>query len=119
MRPHPISFIQLSTFWIVTAVLVGSLAWVALRSIDQPSPGKRRWLSLIGIALQTAGFVAAGIGFTKPSLPWWAPYSLVSTILVLMLGGTAIALFLSAASTMGKNWSLVARTRADHQLMRT
>lgn len=38
---------------------------------------------------------------------------------MLLLGGTAIALFLSAASTMGKNWSLVARTRTDHLLVRS
>jgi protein-S-isoprenylcysteine O-methyltransferase Ste14 len=119
MRPLAISFIQLSTFWFITALLVASVVWVALRSIDKPERGKRRWLSIMGIALQSAGCVAAGIGFTKPSLPWWAPYSIVSTMLVLMLGGTAIALFLSAASTMGKNWSLVARTRSDHELMRT
>lgn len=116
--PHAVSFLQLDTFLVATAVFVAAVAWIAFRNIDR-SAGTRRLSSTVGIALQSAGCAAAGIGFVKPVLPWWAPYSIVSTGLVVLLGGTAIALFLSAAITMGKNWSLVARTRADHQLVRT
>src|SRR5689334_12980284 len=118
-RTHAISFVQLGTFWVITAILVACVAWVALRSIDQPRAGRKGWLSVIGIALQSAGCVAAAIGFTRPVLPWWAPSSLVSTAMVALLGGTAIALFLASVSEMGRNWSLVARTREDHQLIRT
>jgi protein-S-isoprenylcysteine O-methyltransferase Ste14 len=115
---HPISFVQLSTFWAISAVFLSAILWIALRNVDRPTAKSRRLTSTIGIALQTLGFVAAGIGFTAPSLPWWAPYSLASTILVVLLGITAIILFLSAAVTMGKNWSLIARTRTGHQLVR-
>jgi protein-S-isoprenylcysteine O-methyltransferase Ste14 len=115
---HPISFVQLSTFWAISAVFLAGILWVALQNVDRPTAKSRRLTSTIGIALQTLGFVAAAIGFTAPSLPWWAPYSLASTILVVLLGITAIILFLSAALTLGKNWSLVARTRTDHQLVR-
>jgi len=117
--PHPISFVQLNIFWILTAILVTAVVWVALRNVDRHSRGARRLRSTIGIAFQSLGCAAAGVGFTKPVLPWWAPYSLVSTTLVVLLGVTAIALFLSAAETMGKNWSLVARTRTDHELVRS
>lgn len=37
--------------------------------------------------------------------------------LLLVLG--AVGLFVSSSRTMGKNWSLVARTREDHQLVQT
>ena len=117
--PHPISFVQLNAFWILTALLVTGVLWVGLRNINKPSAKARRLGSTIGIALQALGCAAAGIGFTKPVLPWWAPYSLASTILVILLGGSAILIFLWAAITMGKNWSLVARTRSDHQLIRS
>jgi protein-S-isoprenylcysteine O-methyltransferase Ste14 len=117
--PHPISFLQLDAFGLVTAALVASVAWVALRHVDRAPARSRRLRSTVGIALQSLGCAAAGAGFVKPVLPWWAPYSLASTALMLMLGGSAIALFLSAVSAMGKNWSLVARTRADHELVRT
>lgn len=117
--PHPVSFVQLNAFWILTAIFVTGIVWIALRNIDRPSAKAKRLRSTFGIALQALGCAAAGMGFTKPVLPWWAPYSIASTTLVILLGGSAIVLFLSAAVTMGKNWSLVARTRTDHELIRT
>ena len=117
--PHPISFIQLDAFWVLTATLVTGILWVGFRNINRPSAKARRLGSTIGIALQALGCAAAWIGFTNPVLPWWAPYSLASTTLVVLLGGRAIVIFLSAAITMGKNWSLVARMRSDHQLIRS
>lgn len=118
-KSHPISFVQLDALWVMTALLVAAVAWTALRKVDRPESSSRRLLSSVGIALQAAGFAMAGIGFMKPELPWWAPYSLASTVLVILLGGTAIALFVSAVSAMGKNWSLIARTRSDHELIRS
>jgi protein-S-isoprenylcysteine O-methyltransferase Ste14 len=118
-KPHPISFVQLDTLWAMTALLIAAVAWAALRKVDRPEGSSRRLLSSLGIALQAAGFAIAAIGFMKTGLPWWAPYSLVSTILVILLGGSAIALFVSAVSAMGKNWSLIARTRSDHRLVRS
>ena len=116
---HSVSLLQIDSFLLVTAIFVTAVAWIALRSLDRTAAKQKRLSSTVGIALQSLGCAAAGVGFSKPSLPWWAPYSLVSTMLVVLLGGTAIALFLSATSAMGKNWSLVARTRPDHQLVRT
>ncbi len=117
--PHSISSLQLDTFGAVSALFIVALSWIVIRSVDRPRSKSRRLRSTIGIGLQAIGFAAASIGFAKPELPWWAPYSLVSTVLVILLGGTAVALFLSAAATMGKNWSIIARTRDDHQLIRT
>lgn len=117
--PHPVSFLQLNAFLLATALFVVAVAWVALRNLDRSAAGNRRLSSTIGIALQSFACAAAGIGIVTPTLPWWAPFSIVSTVLVILLGSSAVALFVSAAWTMGKNWSLVARTRADHELIRT
>ena len=117
--PHPISLLQLDTFWVVSALFVIALVAMLVRSIDRSPARQRRLTSTVGVMLQAAGCAAAGIGFAKPSLPWWAPYSLVSTTFVVLLGGAAVALFLWAISTMGRNWSIVARTRGDHELIRT
>ena len=118
IAPQPISFLQLDTFGVISASLVVATAWIAARNLG-PRGGDRRMSSTIGIALQAASWAIACIGFIKPVLPWWGPSSLVSTTLVLLLGGSAVSLFLSAALTMGKNWSLVARTRDNHQLVRS
>jgi len=117
--PASISFLQLDVIGAVTAALVFGVTWTAVRNIDASSARATRLSSTLGIAFQSAGCAAAAVGIVKPVLPWWAPYSLVSTALTTLLGATAIALFLWAVVTMGKNWSLVARTRADHQLVRT
>lgn len=116
---HPISSLQLDTFGAISALFIVALSWIVVRNIDRPRSKSRRLRSAIGVALQAIGFAAAAIGFAKPELPWWAPYSIVSTILVILLGATSVALFLAAAATMGKNWSIIARTRDDHQLVRT
>src|SRR3954452_14710045 len=118
ISPQPISFLQLDTFGVISASLVVATAWVAARNLG-PRGGDRRISSTIGIALQAASWAIACIGFIKPVLPWWGPSSLVSTTLVVLLGGSAVSLFLSTALTMGKNWSLVARTRDNHQLVRS
>jgi protein-S-isoprenylcysteine O-methyltransferase Ste14 len=119
MKPSAVSFLQLDSLVATTAMFVCALAWIALRNADRGAAKSRRLRSTLGIALQSIAFGLAGVGLVKPTLPWWTPFSIVSTILVVLLGGAAIALFLSAASAMGKNWSLVARTRPDHDLVRS
>ena len=116
---HSVSLLQVAVFWSISALLAGAIGWIALRRREVRAAKARRLGSVIGIGFQGVGFAAASFGFVKPVLPWWAPFSIVSTVLVVLLGGTAIILFLSAASTMGENWSIVARTRTDHQLVRT
>lgn len=73
--------------------------------------------SAIGIALQALGFVAvAGPAHTAGGLSmegWASPRTLV----VAACAAGAALLFQWAARTMGRNWSLVARVREDHQLV--
>ena len=118
-RPHPISFLQFGLYWVV--LILGAAALIrAFAGRGGREPGaKRSGLSMLGIALQTIGFAAVGFGPMRFALPWSAPSSLISSALVLLFGGSAVAIFLAATREMGKNWSIVARTRSDHQLVRT
>ncbi|HXR93008.1 MAG TPA: isoprenylcysteine carboxylmethyltransferase family protein [Steroidobacteraceae bacterium] len=52
-------------------------------------------------------------------LPWNASLSLICAIADALFGGGAIAIFVAATRAMGKNWSVVARMRSDHELVRT
>jgi protein-S-isoprenylcysteine O-methyltransferase Ste14 len=117
-RPHPISFLQFGFFWLVVAIGAAALFRAFAGSSDRGASAKRSWVSTAGIALQGVGFGATGFGPIRIALPWWTPSSLISSLLVLLLGGSAIAIFIAATRAMGKNWSVVARTRADHQLVR-
>jgi protein-S-isoprenylcysteine O-methyltransferase Ste14 len=74
---------------------------------------------MVGIGLQMIGFFAAGLGPIRIDLEWTRPWSIASTIAVLVFGGAALATFAAASAAMGKNWSIVARVRSDHELVRS
>lgn len=98
----------------VVAVLAARYA----RGRDTGEAGARHSpLSALGIAVQGMGIAAVGLGRQRVVLdPLGAP-ALADAVAVLLLMGGAVALFVWASRTMGRNWSIVARTRADHQLV--
>jgi len=117
--PQPIGFLQFGAFWIVVIVGAAALFRSFARNREFGDAAKKSGLSNVGIALQALGFAAAGFGPIRFALPWDAPLSLISTFLVALLGGGAVALFIASTRAMGKNWSVVARMRSDHQLVRS
>jgi protein-S-isoprenylcysteine O-methyltransferase Ste14 len=119
LRPHPISFLQFTAFWIIVAVGAVALFRAFAGSRERGEAAKKSRLSSIGIALQAVGFAAAGFGPVHFAMPWAAISSIMATALVVLLGGGAIAIFVASTRAMGKNWSVVARMRADHQLVRS
>ena len=105
----------------VTGGLLFGLAVFAKRrsmpKSDSPAFA-RSGLSVAGIAIQSASYViamAAPVEFTAPS---HSGKSLFAAAVVLCLGAGAAWLFHSSARVLGANWSLVARTRVEHQLVR-
>ena len=117
-RPDPISLLQFATLWVV--VFVGAIALVrAARVRDEGKSAKKSRTSAVGILIQCIGFVSCAAGPVRLVLPWSAPLSLICTAVVALLGGGAVAIFIAATRAMGKNWSVVARTRSDHELVRT
>lgn len=83
------------------------------------SGAKRDLRSSLGILLQTVGIFVVAIGRTNIVLsPFGAP-SLLATAGVLLLMSGAIWLFAASSSALGKNWSIVARMRSDHELIRS
>lgn len=117
-RPDPISLLQFGTIWVI--VFVGVIALVrAARDRDDGKSAKKSRTSAVGILIQGMGFISCAIGPVRVVLPWSAPLSLVCTAVVALLGGGAIAIFVAATRAMGKNWSVVARMRSNHELVRT
>lgn len=110
---------QIILFLGVTLMFVESVIATYWRHRGETSDGgQRRPSSTAGIVLQGAGCAFVGVGRGQPTLPWDAPLSLFGSIVVVLLGGSAVLLFRWASRSMGANWSLVARTRGDHQLIR-
>ena len=109
---------QLAAFALVMGMGAVALARTFARSRSGPSDRKSA-RSRLGIGLQAFGFALTGSGRIDVGLPWHSADSLVSAFVVLLIGGTAVWLFQAAASEMGRNWSVVARTRTDHELVRS
>jgi protein-S-isoprenylcysteine O-methyltransferase Ste14 len=114
----PISVLQ---FWAFTAS--GTVFFLFLlrtaASRKAESGGKRDRRSQLGIAIQTIGFFLVGFGRVRLDLPPLSPASIAATVIILCLMGGATGLFATSSRELGKNWSLVARMRSDHQLVRT
>ena len=72
------------------------------------------WIAVQGIGIGLAGMGRVDILAGPPT-----PAMIVRALVVLALMLAAIWLFDSSSRTMGKNWSLVARTRSDHNLVQT
>jgi protein-S-isoprenylcysteine O-methyltransferase Ste14 len=64
-----------------------------------------------------AGFFATGFGPVRAILAPTGAAALAEAFAVAALLAAAVLLFAAAAGAMGSNWSLIARTRADHQLV--
>lgn len=73
--------------------------------------------SVYGVLVQMLGFMAVGIGPVTATLDPGSTLAISEAGLVLILMALTVSLFFTASRAMGKNWSIVARTREDHQLV--
>jgi len=80
---------------------------------------RRNNASIIWILVQGLGIAIVGYGRIRVTLDPMSPIALVEGLIVLALMLGAVLLFHASSRTMGKNWSLVARTREDHQLIQS
>lgn len=117
--PTPISYLQLAVFGLVVIVGAISVVMTATRNRQIGDEASKSRLSSLGIGFQAIAFAATGLGQIKPILSWSTFAALLSALIVGVLGAAAIAIFKAAAAAMGRNWSVVARTRSDHELVRS
>ena len=114
----PVSLTQFVAFWLMAAGFFVSLARAFWRKSSETgattSSGSR-----LGIVLQMVGFAIVGFGVIRIALGPASALALLETAVVVALMGSAIALFVTSSRALGRNWSLVARTRSDHELIRS
>jgi len=80
---------------------------------------RRSNASILWILVQGIAIAMVGYGRIIVTLDPMSPRALIEGVLVLSLMLGAVLLFHASSRTMGKNWSLVARTREDHQLVQS
>jgi len=114
----PISILQLCAFS-GSGLLFFVVLLQRLSGRRSEAGARRDRRSQFGIVIQSVGIASAGLGPIRPSLPPMSFPAVAGTAAVLLLMGGAIGLFAASSRELGRNWSLVARMRDDHQLVRT
>ena len=87
------------------------------RASSRNSESGRSRRSILGIGVQLVAFLCVGIGPLDIALPATSPAAVEQAAFVLLLVATTLGLFYASKRAMGRNWSLVARTRSDHELV--
>lgn len=120
VNPQPTGYPALLAMAVGLAAFLISLSFARKRG--EPSRGgeegaKTASSSWVGIAIQALGFMSVGFGPMVIRQDPASPLMLAEGAAVLLLVLTSLFLFVASSRAMGKNWSLVARTREDHQLV--
>jgi protein-S-isoprenylcysteine O-methyltransferase Ste14 len=120
-HPHPVGWPSAAAFVLGMLIFFATVIMARMRAGKNPkvsNTGKAN-ITWLWIAVQGIGIGLAGMGRVDvlTGAPTVAMIVRALVVLALMLG--AIWLFDSSSRTMGRNWSLVARTRSDHSLVQT
>jgi protein-S-isoprenylcysteine O-methyltransferase Ste14 len=118
-KSQPMSTLQYCTTLLVLAMFFATV--FAKRRAMPKSREKvtaRSRLSIVGVAVQSFSFVVAAVGLMHFDMPSTAPRSMAQSAAVLAIGFAAAILFSRSARALGANWSIVARTRLEHGLVR-
>ena len=104
-------------------ILFASLAlFVLLMFIRNGGPpdevgSKRSGLSILGIIVQMLAFFGVGFGPIIIAYTPASPQALEQAGATLVLSGATCWLFAASKRALGRNWSIVARTRSEHELV--
>lgn len=119
--PDPVGLPGLAIFFLGALLFVAAVFAARTRgSASGREAGARRsrW-STIGVFVQGLGIGLAGFGAQRVTLDPVGARALIEAAVVAVLMAASVALFAWSSRTMGANWSIVARTRADHALVQT
>lgn len=112
----PVGYPALLILFAALALFLILLAAKSRGAADQ-GESKRSRRSILGIVIQMLGFAAVGVGRVDISLPPVSRAALIDAAIVLLLTVVTCGLFFASKRAMGRNWSLVARTRSNHDLV--
>ena len=113
----PVSLAQLVLFVVLAIVFFALLINAGVRRTGETG-AKRDNRSRLGIILQALGIGFAGFGPARLSPGPLGVNGVAGCLGVIVLMGGAIWLFAASSRALGRNWSVVARTRSDHELVR-
>jgi protein-S-isoprenylcysteine O-methyltransferase Ste14 len=86
-------------------------------SAEGETTARRSRASMAGVAIQGLAIGFTSMGVQRATLDPLSAKALVEAAAVALLMAATVWLFVWASRTMGRNWSIVARTRGDHALV--
>lgn len=120
MRSYPVGLPGLGALALgFLAFLLAVIVARARRGETDGATSRRSLRSMFGIAVQGVAFLLISFGSGNAMLDPLSPLALIEAAAIALLMAAAVWLFVWATRTMGRNWSIVARTRADHELVTT
>lgn len=120
-QTHPVGWPSAAAFILGMLVFFATLIMARLRANKNPkvSNAGQANITWLWIAVQGVGIGLAGMGRVDILAGPPTAAMVVRALIVLALMLAAVWLFDASSRTMGRNWSLVARTRSDHSLVQT
>jgi protein-S-isoprenylcysteine O-methyltransferase Ste14 len=86
-------------------------------SAEGETTARRSRASILGVAIQGLAIGFTSMGIQRVTLDPLNAKALIEAAAVALLMAATVWLFVWASRTMGRNWSIVARTRDDHALV--
>ncbi|MGI4733342.1 MAG: methyltransferase family protein [Janthinobacterium lividum] len=120
MGAQPVGLPGLAALWLGLFAFAVALV-AARRGAGREARGNvtRSRRSMAGIAVQGCAIFLVAVGVERVVLDPLGGAALAEAAAVAVLMAAAVALFVWSTRTMGRNWSIVARTRGDHTLVTT
>lgn len=116
--PHPTTEAALAALGLGLLAFLLALLLARSRKVDAPQVAEKRTSSSwTGVLIQGLGFFVVGFGPIVIAVDPTRTRVLTETIPVVALVLLAVGLFFASSRAMGRNWSIVARTREDHDLV--
>lgn len=116
--PHPTSLAALAALGLGLIVFLAALLLARSRKAAAPKVAETRTTSSWGgVLIQGLGFFTVGFGPIMIAVDPSRARVLTGTVSVAVLALLTLGLFFAASRAMGRNWSIVARTREDHDLV--
>lgn len=119
--PDPVGLPGLAALAVGLFAFLCALFLARLRGRRAPSvaDGKRRNASIGWIVVQGLSYALVGMGPIIVTRDPLSPGAILPALVVVVLMLAATVLFDASSRALGRNWALVARTRADASLIET
>ena len=115
---YPVAPIEMAMFQLLSVVFGVLVIATAIRRGRESGRQRLDPRARIGVVVQVVGIFLACISPIRPDLGSTTPAAMIGTAVVGFFGIGAVWLFYASARALNKNWSIDARMRPDHELVR-